>query len=340
MDARRSLLVFFLVSLGAAAAIGVIALLFDLPSQDRIIGSASLVAAYSVTGLACAAMLARRRQRVACWLSLGAQVLSLLGWLILIWFEDVIGWPRTNQWARTCATLSLFGASALHVALLGLLTLKGTPGRIGRIASFVLINGALTIAVYFFWAELLDWTRYLPFLTVRLISFPFVLVVLGVLLIVSRRSRVARVMFLALGVWTYLYSFILISEVDVDDDILWRLFGGLLIAGLFCTFATPLCAYLEHLSRKRTDDATMDQFVAVQLTCPKCAGAITVHANRHDTCPTCGLQVHVGITEPRCDCGYLLTGIAGERCPECGRPVSEANRWKTQEPVNEPPDPG
>lgn len=334
MDARRLLLVCFLVSLGVAAATGVIALLLDLPNQEQIIVSASLVAAYSVAALACSAMLARGRQRSACWVSLGAQIVSLLGWLALIWFDDLIGWPLRDTWARVCATFTLLGASSLHVALLGLLTLKSRAGFIGRLAGYVLINGALTITVYFFWEDRLDWAEHLRATWLLILPLVVLSVVGMLLLLLWRRSWVARACFLAVFVVTYGLILLTMRWLDFDSSILWRLFGGLLIAGLFCTFASPLIAYLEHLSRKRTDDATVERFVPVRVTCPKCGASMSVRANRPESCRRCGLGIRVDITEPRCECGYLLTGITAERCPECGRAITT---WDAPEVDDEPP---
>jgi hypothetical protein len=57
----------------------------------------------------------------------------------------------------------------------------------------------------------------------------------------------------------------------------------------------------------------------VELHCPHCGTRQMVPAGE-SRCPRCGMEFEITITEPRCLCGYLLRDIAGDRCPECGRP--------------------
>jgi len=69
--------------------------------------------------------------------------------------------------------------------------------------------------------------------------------------------------------------------------------------------------------------------IPVALSCPRCAAEVRVQSNRDGRCAGCRLRVRVEIEEPRCDCGYLLFELESDTCPECGRAIPEADRWKT-----------
>ncbi len=64
----------------------------------------------------------------------------------------------------------------------------------------------------------------------------------------------------------------------------------------------------------------------VELECPKC-GADRSAALGLSRCAACGLKIILEVEEPRCECGYLLFNLAGDRCPECGREIAQEDRW-------------
>lgn len=57
------------------------------------------------------------------------------------------------------------------------------------------------------------------------------------------------------------------------------------------------------------------------LTCPVCAHAFSTQPGS-DMCPNCKLIVRITAEEPRCACGYALSNIPSDRCPECGRVIA------------------
>ncbi|MBL9119532.1 MAG: hypothetical protein JNL80_06445 [Phycisphaerae bacterium] len=63
---------------------------------------------------------------------------------------------------------------------------------------------------------------------------------------------------------------------------------------------------------------------SIELTCPRCQRR-QERALGDSACDACGLRFSIRVEEPRCrECGQLLLGIAGDRCPECGTPVATA----------------
>lgn len=74
------------------------------------------------------------------------------------------------------------------------------------------------------------------------------------------------------------------------------------------------------------DNQRISQF-AVKLTCPRCGSEQTLGTGG-DRCSACGLAVQIEVESPRCRCGYLLIGIAGDACPECGR-NARGKSWPT-----------
>jgi hypothetical protein len=140
----------------------------------------------------------------------------------------------------------------------------------------------------------------------------------------GRAARIGASVFGALALGIILP---MIWGVDWDEDVVFRLLGVFLILATLGTFATPLLARLESLSRRHGADASVDHFVEVRLTCPRCASDMTVRANKDERCLTCGLRVNLGVEEPRCTCGYLLYGLTADLCPECGRPIPDDMRW-------------
>ena len=90
-------------------------------------------------------------------------------------------------------------------------------------------------------------------------------------------------------------------------------------AGIVCT---PI---LYKVQSMRRDGAELRP-IPIRLTCPRCAKSIEAKQGASN-CSHCGLRFTIKVEEPRCACGYPLYGLASDKCPECGREISESDRW-------------
>jgi hypothetical protein len=113
---------------------------------------------------------------------------------------------------------------------------------------------------------------------------------------------------------------------EAFDNVLERLIGVAAILTACGTVVTPILARIEHL---RPPPETIPSRLAVQVRCPRCGGTQRIVANRDGRCGGCGLRLRIEVEEPRCECGYLLYNLTGENCPECGRAIPHAERWKS-----------
>lgn len=101
-------------------------------------------------------------------------------------------------------------------------------------------------------------------------------------------------------------------------DIPGRLTAACGIATACGTLATLV---LSRIGRRTTFEPTASDLASLTVVCPRCGKRQTL-AVGNAQCRRCGLRIAIRIEEPRCRvCGYLLYGLSGGRCPECGTPV-------------------
>lgn len=119
-----------------------------------------------------------------------------------------------------------------------------------------------------------------------------------------------------------------LAEAVIDSlgtDVFSRLFASSIVLVVAGTVAQPV---LIRLARTRDGEgAIRGSHARVGLGCPRCGAPCEVEANVDAACPSCRLAIRVEVAEPRCACGYLLHGIEGGACPECGAAIPAAQRW-------------
>ena len=280
MQARRMLLSFFIASLAVTGALGVTALLMQVPYEGKLLVTSFLLTIYSLAGLVCAFVISYRALAGAAWVGAGLLALSLCGWLVLIWTHNMVGWRTSDLLAKISGSATVPGVLVMHTVLLMLERFRRSLGKLVRVGT---IACAAAVAL---WAILAFWD------------------------------------------WAVLYGY---------GEFILRVVGAIAIVGSLGTIATPLLAWLEGLDRDAEGDATLTGIVPVSLTCPRCAKALVIAANKTRRCQGCGLKVSVRFQEPRCDCGYLLHGLTGDTCPECGRSIPTGDQRRAWTAPDEAP---
>lgn len=125
-------------------------------------------------------------------------------------------------------------------------------------------------------------------------------------------------------------SLMIIFWIYYDDLVSWigedygRAMGVFVIVSVAAILAIPALRRLERAEREDVQESTVARRLFVSVRCPRCAAPQSLRANTHAACGSCGLRIRVDVDEPRCKCGYLLYGAAGDVCPECAAPIE---RW-------------
>ncbi len=146
------------------------------------------------------------------------------------------------------------------------------------------------------------------------------------------RSSAARVRRATVGVSAamaatsiFLFWWFDFIEGFIDDDLIFRGMGVLLILAICGTVITPILWKVEAVKRADTSESISGK-LTVAITCPRCRMQQVLRTGP-SACSGCGLQITIGVQEPRCKCGYLLYQLTGDQCPECGRVIPESDRW-------------
>lgn len=110
----------------------------------------------------------------------------------------------------------------------------------------------------------------------------------------------------------------------IDYDAYGRLAAATGIAASFATIA--LCVLWRMNARAEkiaaADAETHDHLGQIELVCPRCKIKQSLDPGKSQ-CAHCDLKIEISFEEPRCTkCEYLLVGLTGETCPECGQSIA------------------
>lgn len=276
MQLRKAFLWSLIVSLAVDAVLGIAALVLPrFSGAEELLGTAALIAAFSVVALLCAIVLEKRQLRTylahLSWTGIGCAAAALATWLILLWFDRYLrGWDEETM-IRAGGTFTIL---AIVIAQAGLLSLVRFHGR----------------AAY--------WVRW------STVGISGLLAAYGITL-----------------VWWFDW----IDDM-IDEEFLFRGLGVLIILSLCGTVITPILWKIEAVRRAGSVESIPVK-VRLELTCPRCQKRQVITSGPAK-CAECGLRITVGVEEPRCVCGYLLYQLGSDRCPECGREITESDRWE------------
>jgi len=108
------------------------------------------------------------------------------------------------------------------------------------------------------------------------------------------------------------------------DSYYWRIcYATAILTGGF----TILFPIMLRITKIRKREQTCTTSLTLQIECPRCGLAQTLPVGHHQ-CKKCRLRISIDIEEPRCPkCHYIFYEGVGKRCPECGHPIPEKDRW-------------
>lgn len=261
MSTRRVILFVLLGLIGLGMLTGIAALILPRNTlPDELLITIAVSGLYAL-GLLLVFSVGARMGRTR-WAALIATAVSFVGYMVLIWFDNVIPWPVTDRIARG-STVALVIAFALAQRLM-LVPLR-PRAMVGRIACRAgLIAGAvcaLFICVLLVFNELIEFEE----LAARL---------LGVVAIVAAGGTIGAGI-----VWFF-------ERKPEHED------PGLLGEGVPVRLTCPRCAGpIEARSNREARCEGCRLKVRVEIDEPRCACGYLLYQLTGDTCPECGKSV-------------------------------------------------
>jgi len=167
----------------------------------------------------------------------------------------------------------------------------------------------------------------------------------GLVLWPENRPRAVRVLSFASWVCGAVAALVLLFAIWTDgwwwdEDILVKTFASMLTIAAGCGVGVFVVARLTQGDLVEHEDSALGNRMLVNVKCPRCGQFTELRANTYGRCMTCDLKLKVEFEEPRCACGYLLHGLTGDVCPECGQSIKSKRGWGgEEEPAPEAPPP-
>ncbi len=105
------------------------------------------------------------------------------------------------------------------------------------------------------------------------------------------------------------------SVFGPSEEFLLRLFAASAVADACATIALLI---LKRLRRAPSELGESAGRAIVEIRCPRCSSEQRLPLGKSE-CKACGLKMSIDIESDTCiECGYLLQGLPGRTCPECG----------------------
>ena len=121
MRLRTTFLWAMIISLSAAAMIGIVALLLpDLGPADEILISTTLFSAFSIIALCCAIVLEKKRLAPVMWTGIVAGAAALLVWLFMVWLHRSLHYQWEERIVRAGGVVTIISCWCAYCGLLSL----------------------------------------------------------------------------------------------------------------------------------------------------------------------------------------------------------------------------
>jgi hypothetical protein len=319
MPLRTMFLWLLIASLGALALYAAAAVLMPnvFHFSVQVYASALIVGAFSIICLVCAIGLDRGRTPALMWIGITAAFAATGVWLLHVWLKLpllVIGPLTKLGWTATMIALwALFGGQVFSMKPVQVIQ------RRLQVGAFGLLTGLAIFSAIAIWTEAEAWL-WLQVFGTFFIMFGWIawLAILMLLRLKSRWAHGIQLLTLAIGTCLAVLGVALVWIPGPTSEWSARILTALVI---FTAAGTLILAILGVIERRRV--VPMESLAGdllVRLTCPRCGTAQQMRPGVH-SCRKCRLRIGIEVHEPRCDCGYLLLDLIGDRCPECGRAV-------------------
>ena len=265
MQLRKTFLWSMIVCLGLAALLGIaVMVLPQFGSEEEVLGSVSLFAAFSIVALMCAVVLERQRAVTLMWAGLGSATVGMLIWLVLIWFHRPMSWQVEETVARTAGTFTIGGVLAAQSGLLSLPRFDNRRidsvrrGTIG-VSVFLAVYGVILI----WWLEDLAW----------IIDEDILARAVGVLAIIAACGTVVTPLFWKMQSVRHAGG---AGAVPLNIDV---------------TIVCPRCHSDQCLKTGERSCTNCGLRITIEIEEPRCKCGYLLHKLENNRCPECGRAI-------------------------------------------------
>lgn len=236
-------------------------------------------------------------------------------YFLFFWQGTAAWWGYDPQMMQTGLWLGAMGILAVACLSNGVHLMKKPWRWIGIAAA----AGAAGMAIYGIWTGIsTDLGEKIVF---TLITTAIVTAHANMMLLcpLKPQHRWLRIATIALAIATGILITLLFYYDIYDyylDSLPERVTAALLILTFSCTLAMVILARMHRPIDISKSTKAIDR---INLICPLCRTKQALPTGENAACVSCGLLMHIKITEPRCpQCDYLLYHLQSTSCPECG----------------------
>lgn len=254
-----------IVSLAAAAMLGIVALLFPrYGPDDQILTTTGIFGGFSLVAMLCAVVLEKRRAVPFMWLGVVSAALAFVAWVVLVWYERSMSYDAQVRVARIGGTFTTISILCAQSGLLGLLRFDHPAARFARratVAVSIVLAACLLVLIWFFEQIM------------RMMDDEIVGRALGVLAILTACGTVV-------------------------SPILWKVqsirrsvSGESIPSRVRIEMTCPRCHERQTLPAGRRRCASCGLRIVIEVEEPRCACGYLLHRLESNHCPECGREV-------------------------------------------------